>query len=53
MSVRAGGIDWIERWRQMQEAAEAASAGHEPAHGEDRWERRAARFDRVSRGRGD
>jgi len=53
MSVRAGGIDWIERWRQMQEAAEAASAGHEPAHGEDRWQRRAARFDRVSRGRRD
>ena len=53
MSVGAGGIDWVERWRQMQEAAEAASAGREVAGVEDRWQRRAARFDRVSRERGD
>lgn len=45
MSVRAGGVDWIERWREM---FSAAAAGGEAREG-DPWRDRAARFDRMGR----
>lgn len=47
MSVRAGGIDWVERWREMQAAADAPGSGEAAA--DDPWQHRAARFDRVCR----
>lgn len=52
MSAQAGGIDWVARWREMLSAVE--SAAEKPGGpGEDRWSRRAARFDRMSRERHD
>ena len=47
MSIRAGGVDWIERWQQMQAAA--AVPAPDEAAGDDRWQHRAARFDRLGR----
>lgn len=46
MSTGAGGIDWIERWRQMVAAARADGA---EARDDDPWRHRARRFDRVGR----
>jgi SAM-dependent methyltransferase len=53
VSTRAGELDWLQRWQDMQSAAEVAQGESEHSAGEDRWKHRAARFDRVSRGRPD
>lgn len=47
MSVRAGGVDWVDRWRQMMAASQTGHAGD--AGSEDPWRHRAARFDRLGR----
>jgi len=51
MSVRAGGFDWIAHWQAMQAAADVPIAGQ--AAGDDPWQHRAARFDRVCRSSAD
>lgn len=51
-SVRAGGIDWIARWREMREATERVNAAAGVVARDDPWEKRAARIDRISRTRG-
>lgn len=51
MSVGAGGVDWLVRWREMHEAAEAASVLGQRGGDADRWRDRAHRFDRMSRDR--
>lgn len=53
MSARAGTVDWLALWQDMQAAVAAASGEGEHSAGEDRWRHRAARFDRVSRSRAD
>lgn len=47
MSIRAGGVDWVGRWREMV----AAAAAPDPCQvvGEDPWQHRAERFNRVGR----
>lgn len=45
MSVRAGGVDWVARWTELQAAA--APVGDDDTG--DRWAARAARFDRFGR----
>ncbi len=45
MRVRAGEIDWPSRYRDMVAASDAAAPPRPP----DRWQGRAARFDRMSR----
>ena len=45
----AGGVDWARRWREMVVAREAAGPGGSAAGGA-RWEGRAARFARLTRG---
>lgn len=46
MSRRAGGVDWDARFRAMALEGDEVEVG-------DRWERRAARFDRWTRSHGD
>lgn len=53
MSARAGNLDWLACWQDMQVTAAAAAGEVEHGEEEDRWRHRAARFDRVSRGRAD
>lgn len=52
MSVRAGDLDWVTRWNEMLSAVEPPT-GRPGGPDEDRWSRRAARFDRMSRERHD
>jgi SAM-dependent methyltransferase len=46
--IRAGGVDWSERWRAMVEAREAAAPAPSPREG-SRWDARAERFARLTR----
>lgn len=47
--VRAGGLDWVEVWERMRAETAAAKEGIPHEGPEDRWARRAERFDRRSR----
>jgi SAM-dependent methyltransferase len=47
VSVRAGGVDWIDQWQRMMTASETCNNGE--AGSADPWKHRAARFDRVIR----
>jgi len=50
VSVRAGDIDWIDRWQQMTTASETRDNSSNGEVGSaDPWQHRAARFDRVGR----
>lgn len=46
--IRAGGVDWLSTWDHMRRSF-AAAHGQRGAEEGDRWEHRAARFERVSR----
>lgn len=48
-SIRAGNLDWMAVWERMRAEAAAAKEGIPHAGVEDRWARRAERFDRRSR----
>lgn len=49
-AIRAGGLDWVARWREMRRAF---SVVRPPQLEGDRWQHRAARFEKVAQASAD